>query len=220
MAIIPTRFDFALFDEDVFDFLVQAGADLAEARVDFEAGLDEHGHTFVWRIRNYTLDTDGSPTALSSVSDVEVKAFLLPVDQEKNVKTGRQFTFGKMKIFTLISRSIQVGHWIIDKDEDGVSFATIAGTSVSQAVLSGDRRPNFDVNDYLTINDSGNTGFYLITAVSFSGGETTLTVAFDADPGTGDNVFKTSIWKVEVSQEWPVNNLAVFRRCEIEKAQN
>lgn len=213
-------FDEIFFDQDVFDYLDDTTL-LEEIKVDFENTLNQDGHDVVWRQKSYTIDSaHGVPTAEGSPTDTTILAFLLPNNPDNRGlnRENSEFTSGKMKLFTLATNKVLEGDFIIDANEAKDGFTSVTGTSASQVVLSGDKRPDFNVNDYITIDDANNDNYYKITAVSYSAGndETTLTVAFDSDPGTGDTVYKTNVYYVRNAGDWPSNKSTVFRRALLE----
>ena len=67
-----------------------------------------------------------------------------------------------------------------------------------------------------------NESIYKITAVSYSVGsdETTLTVAFDSDPGVGAEIYISALWEVIQAQVWKHDGNAEIRHCILEKRPN
>lgn len=215
MGITITRFDETFFDEEraVFDFFTFTG-DESSILADFNKIITREGHIMIWRQRVQTLDArHGSPQSESTAADTSITAMFHPLKIEE-LGSGF-FEFGDTRILTDFTNKVLVDDWIFDKAEDEDGFTTIAGTSATQIVVSGDQLGTFRVDDYVSIDDSNNDNLYLVTAISFASGETTITVALDADPGTGDTVYKAKVWYVKENQDWPSNADAQVRECRL-----
>jgi hypothetical protein len=184
-------------------------------KTEYEEIITEEGHSVVWRSRSFTLDAaHGSPESEAAVTDTSITGVLYPMSLEELQQGASEFKMGDMVMLTSSDNLVQVDDWVFDKDEDETGFTTIATTNATQFTVSGDQRSVFAVDDLISINDSGNTGLYVVTAVTFSTPNTVLTVA---DPSTGDSVWLAARWKVLKVQDWPGNADKQVRHCVLRK---
>lgn len=172
-------------------------------QTDFINVLNEWGKSAYLRRKNVTLDTvHGSPESESAPTDTAITIITQPVGfKELQFVESGQIERGDIVGYVKHNVDIRSDDLVIIKNERKTGSTTMAGTSASQAVVSGDVRNIFQIYDYISTSDSKNTGLYKITGVSYSS-NTTLTVAFEVNPGTGDTIYKANVFKVIKVLDW------------------
>lgn len=172
-------------------------------QTDFINVLNEWGKAAYLRRKNVTLDTvHGSPESESAPTDTAITIITQPVGfKELQFVESGQIERGDIVGYVKHNVDIKPDDLVIIKNERQTGSTTISGTSVSQAVVSGDVRNIFQTYDYISISDSGNTELYKITGVAYSA-NTTLTVGFDTDPSTADTIYKANVFKVIKVLDW------------------
>lgn len=188
-------------------------------QADFAGVLTDIGHTIIWRRKNVTLDSvHKSPESESTPTDSNISIVTFPVsNRELGFNDSGLIERGDLVGYVKSTRDVRNDDLIIEKNESQDGNATIATSSATQAVISGDVRATYKVNDYTSISDSSNDGLYKITAVSFSS-NTTLTIAFDADPGaSGDTLYTTRVFKVIEVMDWYSSGDVVYKKLLLRK---
>lgn len=193
----------------------------------FETIITQKGLSVIWRQELFTLDSrHGTVESRGSVTDTSITVIVYPVSPEEVDQSSTELQIGDVRLYVSSDSKLQAGNndgfgdFVFMKDENVAGFTTVSGTSATQAVVSGDQRSLFAVDGYVSISDSSNTALYRITAVSYSSGddETTVTVAFTADPGgSGDTLFRAVAWEVMSAADWPSDGNATYRVCVISK---
>ena len=187
-------------------------------RADFYCVLTDMGQSGYLRRKSVTLDTaHGSPQSESAPSDtaITIVTFPLSFKELKFVESGL-ITEGDLVGYLNYNVDVREDDLIIIKNENQTGDTTIAGTSATQAVISGDVRNKYSTYDYISISDSDNDLLYKITGVSYST-NTTLTIAFTANPSTGDTLYTSSVFKVVKVTDMPNDENIVYRKLLLRK---